>query len=499
MGQTTETHTRTGEPGRSATMVPEPENGRQERSILIVEDSPTQAQKLSYILESRGYRPILADNGREALTRIEKEAPTVVVSDIVMPQMDGFELCRRIKKNGHSSEGPVILLSYLSDTADIVRGLACGADNFVLKPYEPESLLKRIEALISGDPLQAFTATQEGLKVTMANEDYCIQATPRRIFDFLLSTYETAITSNQELARAQEELKALNDTLEQRVEIRTDALRREIVERRKAEEEIQRLNESLERRVEDRTTQLEAANRELEAFAYSVSHDLRAPLRAINGFSRALLEDYRKSLDEQGQDYLQRIGRAAARMAELIEDLLKLSRTTRGELKTRPVDLSALAHAVAEELRRSDPRRRVDFAIEEDLSVAADKQLLRVVLENLFGNAWKFTGKRDEARIELGACRDRDPPVYFVRDNGAGFDPSLAEKLFNTFQRLHAEEEFPGTGIGLAIVQRIIHKHGGQVCAEGEVGKGATFYFTLPENAPDRDIQCDSEPERRAP
>jgi signal transduction histidine kinase len=218
---------------------------------------------------------------------------------------------------------------------------------------------------------------------------------------------------------------------------------------------------------------------ELEAFSYSVSHDLRAPLRSIDGFSQLLLEDYRGKLDSKGEDYLHRVSDSAQRMGELIDDLLLLSRVGRAEIKRNPSDLSSIARTVFEELRRKDPDRRVDLRVAEKLVAEADNGLMRVALDNLLGNAWKFTAKVRDPRIEIGTEERQEGAVFFVRDNGAGFDMSYAEGLFHPFQRLHTESDFPGTGIGLATVHRIIDRHGGRIWAEGAVGQGATFFFTI--------------------
>jgi PAS domain S-box-containing protein len=252
------------------------------------------------------------------------------------------------------------------------------------------------------------------------------------------------------------------------------AILSDITERKRAEESLMRHRSQLAHSNAEL-----AANKELEAFSYSVSHDLRTPLRSIDGFSQALLEDYADKLDSSGRDHLQRVPRAAQRMAALIDDMLNLSRVARSAMRREMLDLSAMAKSIAAELREAEPGRRVEFAIENDVTAAGDSQLVRAAMENLIGNAWKYTSRHPRARIEFGKSQQNGKHPFFVRDDGAGFDPRYADRLFGAFQRLHTATEFPGTGVGLATVQRIIHRHGGEIWAEGVVEQGATFYFTL--------------------
>lgn len=253
---------------------------------------------------------------------------------------------------------------------------------------------------------------------------------------------------------------------------------KDVTASRENEQEIQRLNDSLRTRSDE----LEVINQELEAFSYSVSHDLRAPLRALDGFSKTLVRDYQSVLDERGCDRLDRIRAAAQRMSSLIDDLLNLSRVSRSVLQVTRVDLSRIASDVVQELASLEPDRTVKVTIHPEMQLFADPQLMRVVLANLVGNAWKFTSRQPDADIEIGSLLQDEATVFFVRDNGAGFDMQFADKLFGAFQRLHSDREFSGTGIGLATVQRVIHKHGGRIWAESRPEEGATFYFQIEGN-----------------
>jgi two-component system, sensor histidine kinase and response regulator len=404
--------------------------------ILIAEDSPTQAERLKYTLESQGYRVTVTINGRQALREARTKRPTLIITDVVMPEMDGFQLCQEIKSDPELQTLPVILVTTLSDPHDVIRGLECRADNFIIKPYDERYLLSRVQLMLLNSELRDREQSGMGVEIYFNGQRHFITADRVQILNLLLSTYEAAVQRNQELNRAREELQTVNAALE-------------------------------------------TVNKELEAFSYSVSHDLRAPLRTIDGFSQALLEDYADKLDEEGKDNLRRVRAATQRMGELIDDMLNLARVARKEIHMETVDLSAMAQTIAAELRRSQPERQVEFVIAEGMVATGDGGLLKAALENLIGNAWKFTSKRSTARIDFGIIRHDYSSAYFVRDNGAGFDTAYADKLFGAFQRLHGQNEFSGTGIGLATVQRVVHRHGGEVWAEGEVEKGATFYFTL--------------------
>jgi signal transduction histidine kinase len=330
----------------------------------------------------------------------------------------------------------------------------------------------------------------------------CLAASAVLVLVIVLVMFVGGWINRPVLALSQAATMAAEGTLEAAVPVTgpkeiarvAEEFNRMVAVRREKEMEVKKLNAELEQRVHERTAELEktnaaltlrsneleAANKELEAFCYSVSHDLRAPVRTIGGFNKVLMEGHSNQLDETGKEYLERVGRAVERMTELIDDLLELSRISRSKLICTEVNLSELATEVSSELKASAPERPVTFEVQPGLVAHGDAGLLRVLIENLLGNSWKFTRKQDVARIEFGTGRARGKTAFFVRDNGAGFDMKYANKLFGAFERLHSPGEYEGHGIGLATVQRIVHRHGGQAWGEGTPGEGAVFYFTLP-------------------
>lgn len=543
--------------------------------ILLVDDTPDNLFSVQTVLEPLGEELILAHSGKEALRLCLDNDFAVVLLDVRMPEMDGFETAELIRSRNRSKHTPLLFLTGYRSDEQLFRGYDLGAVDFLFRPLIPEILQSKVRAFVQlsrntellrrqtetlakaeqrfrsvleaapdamvithrdgmillansrTDALFGFSREQllgEDIRrlvpdwspefevvppsdergssfdsmarlrgVSSSGVDFPLEMTcsPFQADDEVLVT--SAIRDISERVRVEEHIRQLNTELERRVAERTaellysngalrrseDKLRIALDSAKKAEREVRELNSELEQRIRDRTALLEVANKELEAFSYSVSHDLRAPLRGIDGWSLALVEDYGSQLDDRAREYLGRVRSEAQRMGMLIDDILQLSRVSRGEIKLIQVDLSAVARAVVSRLRESHPDRKMHFIIEPGLTACGDARLLEVALTNLLQNAVKFTGPRAEGRIEVGRLGDDGDPTFYVRDNGVGFDMAYAQKLFGAFQRLHKVQDFPGTGIGLAIVQRVIQRHGGRVWAESEPDKGAAFYFAL--------------------
>jgi two-component system sensor histidine kinase/response regulator len=368
-------------------------------NILVVDDDATKRFALRAILAPLEENVVEASSGADALRQLLRNEFAVILLDVRMPIMDGFETAQLIRQRPRSELTPIIFVTALDQAeTDMGRGYDLGAVDFVFAPVVPAILRAKVSVFA-------------------------------------------------ELYRAQQELR--------------------------------RYRSQLETLVEERTTALTAVNRELEAFSYSVSHDLRAPLQAFDGLSQSLLADYASQLDPNARDYLLRMRRAAERMAWVFDGLQSLFRLTGGEIRREQVDLSALATELVEEIRAADPRPGVEVAVAPEMVATGDQRMMRILLSNLISNAWKFTGPKATARIEIGAETVDGEQRFFVRDDGVGFDMISAHRLFGAFQRLHSQSEFAGAGIGLATARRIVNRHGGRIWAEGVVGEGATFYFVI--------------------
>ncbi len=458
--------------------------------ILIAEDSRTQAEQLSHYLTTQGYAVTVTRNGKQALASAVQSKPAMVITDVVMPEMDGYTLCQEIKSLPDLRDVPVVLLTSLSGPQDIVKGLECGADSFIRKPYDEKYLHSRVEYILTNVELRKTERLQMGVQLHFGGQSHFITAEKQQILDLLISTYESAVQINAELEIKQRELEEGKETLEARVAERTAELARanerlqiELAERKRAEDQVKKLNEDLEHRVAERTAQLADANKELEAFSYSVSHDLRAPLRHINSFARIVIEEHGTRLPQEVQHQLTRIHEGTLKMSRMIDDLLNLARLDRHSMVLEMTPLNSLVDIVVLDLKPEIADRQIEWRLGPLASFKCDPGLLQQVFANLLSNAVKYTRLRQRAVIEVGRLVIDGQSTFFVRDNGAGFDQKYAAKLFGVFQRLHSEQEFEGTGVGLATVRRIVRKHGGRIWAEAEADKGATFYFSLGESA----------------
>lgn len=407
--------------------------------VLAVEDSLVQAKRLEYFFKKYQIDYRIFSTGEEALIYLGKRIPELIISDVIMPGMDGYELCRRVKENPATAAIPVILLTSLQDPNDIIRGLQAGADNFITKPYDERYLLSRIEHLLSNIDLDKNGFQQENtnpINLRYRGEEFKITSGRRQILDLLVSVYDTAIQRNEELTAIKIELEGTNRSLVQ-------------------------------------------ANDDLDAFSRTVSHDLKSPLAVIIGFTSAILDNPETTVSEEEKSYVQFIHESALEMTQLIKDLLSFSQSGRLDLQEEELNLSDIANDILGGILLRYPQCTPKVTIDGDLKARADNKLMRVVLDNLLGNAVKYSSKVETPEITFGKKEYFGKDLFFIKDNGAGFNMAKADKLFQPFVRLHSGMEYSGTGVGLSTVKRIIEKHGGEIWAESEEGKGATFFFTL--------------------
>jgi len=518
---------------------PAPVPGRD--TVLVIDDSLTFRESLKQVLEDEGFAVRLAATGTDGLRDAAASRPAAIVVDGVLPDIDGATVIRSIRLDAALRRIPCLMLTASEEAGAEIRALDTGADAFVRKGEDAAVLVARLRAALRSAETQghdgdtasimapkkvlavddsdtylrvlASNLVQEGFDVALARSgeealevlrvqpvdcilldlmmpgisgtETCrrIKAAPglRDIPIVMLTALEDRGAMIDGLAAgADDYIAKSNDFAVLRARVAAQLRRKQFEDENRSYRERLLLAEARAALAEA----LEAKNRELEAFSYSVSHDLRAPLRTVEGFGRVLEEDHAAALDPTARDYLRRMLGATARMTELIDDLLELSRVGRATLAREPVDLSAMARAVAADLARADPGHHVSVEIADGVAAEGDPRLLRIVLENLLGNAWKYSRNAAAPRIVFGAALHEKVKTFHVRDNGAGFDMEFAHKLFTPFERLHSDEQFPGSGIGLATVQRIVSRHGGRIWADSTVGQGATFFWTLGKQTP---------------
>jgi two-component system, sensor histidine kinase and response regulator len=483
-------------------------------SILIVEDSPTQAEEMKFMLQKNNYRVTSAGNGREALSLLEREKLITVISDIVMPEMDGYELCRRLKGDRELHDIPVILLTSLSDPEDVITGLECGADYFIMKPYNEPFLLSRLQHIQANRQLGKQSA-QMGLEIYFRGKKYFINSDRLQILNLLLSTYETAMQKNLELTDVTHELKALN------VQLAENMIELEMKNR-----ELERLNEELHQQREaanEAKFQAEEANRAKSDFLANMSHELRTPLNSIIGFSEVLQDEMFGRLNEKQRQYADNILVSGTHLLELINDILDLAKVESGKMELEPAivnlrkTLATSLTMLQEKALKHNLKLSMELPAGEEIELIADERKIKQIMFNLLSNAVKFTpdggavrvaarrvrGTRSEERGSIGknlephACtpkrysaqertsnveRDGDFVEISVEDTGIGINPSNIPKLFKPFSQLDSPyiKDHEGTGLGLVLTKRMVELHGGRVWVESEVGRGSRFTFAIP-------------------
>lgn len=510
-------------------------------NILMVDDHPENLLALEATLKDMGHNLVQARSGSEALKRVLEDEFAVILLDIQMPNMDGFEAANLIRQRERSHHTPIIFLTAENKAeTQVFQGYSVGAVDYLFKPIVPEILRAKVAVFVDLFVKTEQVRQQAVLLRRLDREAYKkemskLKVQKNRIFDLSMDMicilgfdgrfkqlnpsweenlgfkveefkgtlfFQWMHPEDQDATRtvwAKLKNRGSSLSFETRCPCKDGSLKwllwsfaaypqeelvyavvRDITQRKKEEDEIRDLNAQLELKVEKRTGELQRTIRELEAFSYSVSHDLRAPLRIVDGYSRMLLEDHSRQLSEEGRRIVDTIRSNTKRMTQLIDDLLAFSKISREEIVPDNVDMNELVGLVIDEIRASSGNTKAQLEIGKLPPSRGDRGMIRQVLTNLLSNAVKYSRHAEEAKIQVGARAEGDKNVYYVRDNGAGFDMRYAEKLFRVFQRLHSQQEFEGTGVGLAIVEQVVHRHGGRVWAEARVNEGATFYFALP-------------------
>jgi signal transduction histidine kinase len=456
--------------------------------ILIVEDSPTQAEQLKHLLAENDYDVRIAGHGKQALALLAERQPALIISDIIMPEMSGFDLCKQIKSDESAKGIPVILLTSLASSEDVLEGLACGADNFITKPYSEDYLISSIEQILANTKLQKNERVRIGVEILYAGKRRFITAGQQQMLTLLLSTYEAAVRKNQELAQTQEKFKALNERLEDLVAERTSELSAEIEERKRAEQEPARLSQELTRK-----------NQELEQLVYAASHDLRSPLVNVQGFSRELglsLLDLAEAAgspripdeikEKMGGIIRNDIGEAQqyitagiAKMDTLLNGLLKVSRLGRVVLDCAPLDMNVMLAEIRDSHQFQINQAIASVEISPVPDCRGDAMQVNQVFSNLLDNALKYTRPGQPCLIIISGRREDGHSVYCVEENGPGIAPEHQELIFDLFHRLDPVAS-EGEGLGLTIVRRVLDRLGGKIWVESELGKGSKFYVQLP-------------------
>ncbi len=407
--------------------------------ILALEDSLVQAKRIEYFFKKHNFNFKIASSAEEAIEIVEKEKPALIISDIIMPGIDGYQFCKQIKENNNTSKIPIILLTSLQDPIDIIRGLQAGADNFITKPFDEKHLISRITHLMSNSDTQEIEIEESNnkpIQIKYRGEDFSITSGRKQILDLLVSVYDTAIQRNDELTEIKEKLEITNRDLIQ-------------------------------------------ANEDLDAFARTVSHDLNSPLSVIIGFAGTILENPNSTISLEEKKHIKYMQDSALQMNQLIRDLLSYSQSGRVEIEQKEINISDIANEVIKEIIVRYPGESPIISIEPNLGAFADPIMIRVVLDNLLGNAVKYSSKVEHPKVIFGQKEYYGKQLFYINDNGIGFEMSKAEKLFQPFIRLNSSKDFNGTGVGLSTVKRIIDKHGGEIWAESELNKGTTMFFTL--------------------